>query len=653
MIKSILLILSLVVNTMVFATTFDTIPANNPLLEYSGRVDFTNKLAPQFSYSGVSIRASFQGTSIAVILNDVGTQNYYNIIIDSKVITRIQTIAGTNTYTLANGLKDTIHEIEIYKLTEQCFGITKFLGYIIDKGKTLVPISNKRDRIIEFIGNSITCGFGNEGSSGDSFGPTTENNYLTYGAFTCRNLKARYFGVCVSGIGLYHNYGATSEAANYDCMFNYYNRTIFVDSTPLYSNTPRPDLICVDLGTNDFSAGGGDTVAFVSKYFKFIDSLQYKNKSADIICLVGPMVSGSTLDELNRLISNVVDSANKKNNGKVYFFELSHELGDLGYGIAGHPTVAQHNKNANELTAFIESIEQWSITPIANGGTTANGKEIVLSFNTEMSDSTAITGLSLIADSTIIPIVHSFVDSVDATKIHCLLANPIKPEQKLLVSYSSGTIESMNNIKALSFDSVKITNNLSCTNIVNASINTTGKTLSIVINKTIETLANANGITVFDSKNNILVIDSFAFVNKTTITLYLNEKVKVTDSIYLSITDSTVIGQDLVSMEDVTKYNVTMPKVITAITITDQSECLIYPNPSFHKTLKYTLPQFTGFAVAKIYNLQGIEIFTQKLNAIVGEIDLHSISLSNGCYLVTIITDQRIYSKIVYIYSSL
>jgi len=652
MIKSILLILSILVNTLVLAATFDTIPANNPLIEYSGRVDFTNSLAPQFSYSGVSVRASFQGTSVAIILNDEGLQNYYNIILDNKVITRIQAIVGINTYEIATGLKDTIHEIEIYKLTEQYFGITKFLGYIIDKGKTIVPISNKRNHIIEFIGNSITCGYGNEGASNDTFGPTTENNYLTYGAFTCRNLNARYFGVCVSGIGLYRNYGSASNVETYDCMANYYNRTIFKDSTPLYTNTPRPDLICVDLGTNDFSSGVGDTALFVSKYFQFIDSLQYKNKAADIICLVGPMVSGSLLDKLKRLISFVVDSANKWNRGKVYFFELSHELGDLGYGIGGHPTVAQHNKNANELTAFIDSLERWSITPIVNAGTTLNGKEIVLTFNMEISDSTAINGFTLIADSTTIPILSSYVDSVDDTKLHCLLANSIKSDQKLLVSYSMGTVESMYNVKLNPFYSFTVTNNLIATNIVNASINNTGKVLSILINKKIEPLLNVNGITVFDDKNNILLIDSFSIVNNTTIALYLKEQIKTTDSIYLTIT-STVIGQDQIAMEDVIKYNVTIPKVINSIIITDQSECLIFPNPTYSKTLKYTLSQFSGQAFAKICNLQGVELLSQQLNTKEGEIDINAITIPNGCYIVTIITDHKIYSKILYVYTNL
>src|SRR5664279_3473411 len=106
-------------------------------------------MAPSFSYSGVSIWASFQGTSIALALDDPGTGNFYNIILDNVVQTRLKTKKGLNTYEINASLKDTIHEIELYRLTEEMFGKTSFTGFIIDHGKKLVEISNKREHLIE------------------------------------------------------------------------------------------------------------------------------------------------------------------------------------------------------------------------------------------------------------------------------------------------------------------------------------------------------------------------------------------------------------------------------------------------------------------------------------------------------------------------
>jgi len=645
-----LLILCLFINYISYAKQSDTIPADNPFIEYSGRIDFSDTLAPQFSYSGVSIRANFKGTSISILLNDEGTQNFYNIILDNLVIKRIQTIAGLNTYEIANGLSDSVHEIEIYKLTEKGFGITQFHGFIIDSGKTVVPLSNKRDRIIEFIGNSITCGYGNEGSGSGTFGPTTENNYLTYGAVTARYFNARYYGVCASGIGLYRNYGCSTTEDTYSCMLNYYNRTISQNPTPLYTYSPKPDLICIDLGTNDFSGGQGDSAKFINKYLQFIDTLQLKNKSADIICLVGPILFGNNLDLLRRYTFFIADSANKKNKGKVYFFELSQELGDLGYGLNGHPSVAQHNKNANELISYIKTIKNWESSPYIINGQTNKANEIILTFDTQMSDSSKFKGFIVAVDSVDTPIENAFVDSIDQAKIHLLLADNVIYGQNILVSYSSGSIVNSKNLKLKTFSSFPVTNNLTETKIVSASINNTENVLTISINKKIIPLTNLDGITIYDANNTILLTDSFTVINNTTISIYLKNKIKIDDSIYVTIS-SNIFGQDLIGITPVTKFEIQHINTIATNIQSDNVDLIVYPNPSFTKKFTYSLPNISGQIHANIYDLQGRLLLTQSLNSNEGQVDLYAFNIQNGCYILTIVTSQKTYSKTIYLYS--
>ena len=61
---------------------------------------------------------------------------------------------------------------------------------------------------MEFIGDSYTCGYGNEGKSREEhFTYETENNYATYGAITARAFNAGYVAICRSGIGMYQSYG--------------------------------------------------------------------------------------------------------------------------------------------------------------------------------------------------------------------------------------------------------------------------------------------------------------------------------------------------------------------------------------------------------------------------------------------------------------
>ena len=356
------------------AMVSDTIKANNPLIEYTGRIDFSNPLSPRFSYSGVSIRASFRGTSVSILLEDEDAQNEYNVIID-KVIKRIRVTKGLTVYPIASGLTNGVHEIEIFRLTELTFGKTSFQGFLLDKGKSLVTIVNKRKHMIEYVGNSITCGYGNEGTLNDKYGPTTQNHYLTYAAITSRNFNAKHMAVCRSGIGIYRNYGDSTTGSR-DCMTNNYSRTFLYDALPLYDFRLKPDLICIDLGTNDFSNSNNgfivDTTRYVHKYIALIDTLQQRHKRTDILVLLGPMLTDPSLSLVRKCLHTVVTAANKKKNGKVYFFEMSQQ-GNV-YGVDYHPTVSQHYKNAIELTNYIKQIKGWPIDTTAVNTATINAK---------------------------------------------------------------------------------------------------------------------------------------------------------------------------------------------------------------------------------------------------------------------------------------
>lgn len=335
------------------------IPANHQYIEYTGRIDFSNELAPQFSFSGISIRALFSGTKISAILEDSG-ENYYNVIINGEVTDVLHVTSGKKTYVLADNLPDTVHEIELFKRTELTFGKTRFFGFVLNQGKSLYQIRDQRTKLIEFIGNSITCGYGNEGTNNDDFLANNENHYMTYAAITSRNFNARHMAVSRSGIGIYRNYNGPKEG-NEDNMTNLYPRIFLYDSLPIYDFAQQPDLVCINLGTNDFSTTGADSVLYTNNYLKLISFIQSKYDQPDILCLLGPMISGNTLNLARDIIQNVSKLANEQDKGRVTFFEMSHQTGDLGIGVHYHPTVAQHQKNAEELTEFISKFKGWEI----------------------------------------------------------------------------------------------------------------------------------------------------------------------------------------------------------------------------------------------------------------------------------------------------
>ena len=432
-------------------------PASSPFIEYTGRIDFTNPDAPRFSYSGVSIRACFNGTGISAILDDEKGENYFTIILDKIHATKIKISKGKQQYILAQGLEKKAHEIEISRSTEQMFGKTTFLGFETDKETSLEEITDRRTRMIEFIGNSITCGYGNEGELGATFGPSTENHYMTYAAITSRSFNARHLAVCKSGIGIYRNYDGPVTGSP-DCMPNFYPRIFLYDDQPRYSFREKPDLICIDLGTNDFSTNGGDSARYVNGYLNFIDSLQHYYNKPDILCLLGPMIGEPLLSKVRNYVKFVAATANNRGKGNVYFFEMSNQKGDLGIGVDYHPTVAQHMKNGRELTDYICTLKSWDITPIILKAEVETPNKISLQFNTEIVIPTGLlTGFNVTVDNKPYKIMNTYKDG---SKLYLGLEELIKPGQKVYITYEKGQISWKGKVLAESFNQLDAENRM-------------------------------------------------------------------------------------------------------------------------------------------------------------------------------------------------
>ncbi|MBN1951642.1 MAG: hypothetical protein JW801_10590 [Bacteroidales bacterium] len=444
----------------------DTLSADNSLIEYTGRIDFENPLAPKFSYSGVSIRTCFTGTSISAILNDDQGENYYNVILDGVVVDTLLVNSGTESYLLADGLDDAIHEIELFKRTELTFGKTEFLGFIVDAGASLQPVSNTRELFIEYIGNSITCGYGNEGPLGETFGPTTENHYLTYAAITSRNFNAKHMAVSRSGIGIYRNYDGPAEG-NAECMTNLYSRIFLYDDAPLYDFAVQPDVICINLGTNDYSTTGGDSALYVSNYFRLIDTLQTRYTNPEIVLLAGPMLSGGTLTDIKSHLQYIADSASNKGMGHVSFFELSAQ-GSLGYAIDYHPTLAQHAKNGAELTAYLKTLMDWKIQPLLTKAKTLSENHVQIEFNTPVYDpQDSYLGFSVYTTEGAFNLQMAYRDTTKENVVHLILEENMAVGETLMLDYEPGTLESQDSVSMKTIKGYPVNNTLTPPDLVN------------------------------------------------------------------------------------------------------------------------------------------------------------------------------------------
>ena len=182
------------------------ISPTDQFIQYTGRISFANPERPAWNFPGIQIVASFEGTSLRMMAKP--RSGYFMAQIDQaepfKVAFRGE---RDSVVTLATALPNGVHTVKLMYAIEGYEFYPEFWGFVLDKGKNLVETPALPSRKIEFIGNSITCGYGNEGlKKEEGFDYATENHYYSYASITARNLEAQHWVVARSGIGAYRNY---------------------------------------------------------------------------------------------------------------------------------------------------------------------------------------------------------------------------------------------------------------------------------------------------------------------------------------------------------------------------------------------------------------------------------------------------------------
>jgi lysophospholipase L1-like esterase len=332
------------------------IDADNDNIQYVGRFDRSDPKRAIFDWSGIYIKAKFEGKSCSIRLID--GNNFYDVSIDNQLPKVLKTDTS-KVYSVASNLTDTIHTILIQKRTEAFIGKGEFLGFILDEGKNLVVHTDLTDRRIEFIGNSITCGYGVEGESANSpFKPETENAALTYAGIISRTLSADYSIVAYSGKGMVRNYGDPKKMS-VDPLPSIYNRTMFSDSTLVWDYSSWiPQVAFLNLGTNDFSTQPfPDKLVFQEAYKVLINRVQSQYPNVTIFCICGPMIGKPCTSYVEELVNEYRQNAINK---EVYYIEVSSSKFTFSdWGSDWHPNVKGQQKMADIILPEIKDKMNW------------------------------------------------------------------------------------------------------------------------------------------------------------------------------------------------------------------------------------------------------------------------------------------------------
>ncbi len=257
--------------------------------------------------------------------------------------------------------------IHIIKYNEAAFGTVGLKRIYAEEGKVDGPLLTKK-RKIEYIGDSITCGYGVEGILDKNvFNTDIENPHLSFSIKSAKKLDADYQLVSWSGIGIISDYiGPEVDEARQEILINQlYPYTDKMQDDKLGLSPEEwdftlfePDVIVLNIGTNDasYTREKPDREKWYADEMKqFIRFIHEKNKKAKIAFCYGIMDQ-----TLCMTIDKLVNEINEEGEEYIKFFRLplQDEKTD-GYAVDYHPTKSTHEKMSVRVADYIREYMGW------------------------------------------------------------------------------------------------------------------------------------------------------------------------------------------------------------------------------------------------------------------------------------------------------
>lgn len=335
---------------------------------FLGRV---NPATKELSWSGTGLTFSFTGSSASVAVASTWGSNSIEMVIDNGTPLVFDSVNGTSIATPA-ALADGPHTVSIRKRSEPQMG-SIYVGDVSTSGTVdndTAPLSRR----IQVIGDSITVGYGMDGVYPCVNSAALEDAPNTYGALTAKNLSAEYDIIAWSGKGLIRNIvnpGYVDDVV----MPQIWTRwgAADADGTYTFPAADTPDVVVVNLGTNDFSyvatnSSGAtydarprlNATAYTEGLVSFGTTIQGHYPDAELFITSSPLLSDgypTAEDAQHTTQSNAIEDAVAQLGSKAHFVNFpTQDSSNNNIGCDYHPSSATHESMAVILTAAIEDV---------------------------------------------------------------------------------------------------------------------------------------------------------------------------------------------------------------------------------------------------------------------------------------------------------
>lgn len=317
------------------------VPQATPLSVHVGGRVVAGEKATIFGWPGVYFEARFRGPTLKVVT--VPNADHLRLLVDGKPR---HVLKGTGAVVVTlTGLGPGDHVARLEKVTESQSGSARFGGFFAEGG-TPLPMAPRR-RQIEFIGDSHSVGYGNTSitrTCTEQEVHDTTDTQQAFGPLLAKRLDADYRVIAYSGYGVVRNYAGHKPGENLPFL---YGRAIPGDPAPAAAESAwRPQVIVINLGTNDFSTplkpgeAWADEAAlradYRAKYVAFIQRLRANQPQARFVLMAAENFRADVEQVAAATGATLVDSGT---------LELT--------GCNWHPSLKDHRAMADRVEAAL------------------------------------------------------------------------------------------------------------------------------------------------------------------------------------------------------------------------------------------------------------------------------------------------------------
>lgn len=322
-----------------------------------------------FEYTGCGFDVTFLSGNVSSTENNEGNYARMAVYIDDVRVQDFLLRSPETTVTIAACSTARTVQVRIVKLSECAQSLAGIRVFELAEGETIRPLPPAPHRI-EFIGDSITCGYGVDDEDPlHPFQTATEDTTKSFAFKTAQALGADYSMFSTSGYGIISGYtGDPSVKMDHQLIPSFYESFGFsYDSLP---GIPAPmdipwdfsrysaDAVVINLGTNDDSYCQEDESKrneYAEAYTEFLKTVRKHNPHAMIFCILGLMG--------DRLYPMVCEAAKKyretTGDTRITTVHLPEQDGTVGYVSDYHPLESAHTIAAGVLTDAIRSTMGW------------------------------------------------------------------------------------------------------------------------------------------------------------------------------------------------------------------------------------------------------------------------------------------------------